>query len=165
MERSPASPRKGTRHQKIAPLTTLLLILKWRSLARRTHTCHLLGARPAPSSLPASAGGASPLPGCFRSRRAAAAPRRGAGRGRRHARRPAPPGTQARSPRRKISFHPPPDAPLRGGFPSRRVPALPSRPGRLPPRPPHHAGMSGVPGAAPAPRPGLPSPRPGKAQG
>lgn len=51
MEWSPASPRRDTRHQKIAPLT-LLLILKWRSLAQRTHTCHLPGARPAPPSSP-----------------------------------------------------------------------------------------------------------------
>lgn len=101
MEWSPASPRRDTRHQKIAPLT-LLLILKWRSLAQRTHTCHLPGARPAPPLLlllllpPAPARRTRWRLPASAPPRAAAAPRRGAGRGRRHARRPAPPDTRAR---------------------------------------------------------------------
>lgn len=167
MESSPASPRNGTRHQNTAPLTPCYSSPNGGVSpgALTPVTCWAPGQAPAP-------GEPSPRPGCFRCSPGRRSPRRGAGRGRgrRHAPAgpdPSPRGRSFSGWRRKISFHFSLDAPLRGRLPSRPCPPFPTPPGRLTPTPtpPHHTGMSAVPGAAPSRRTGLPCPRPGRAQG
>lgn len=140
----PSQPPQRHGAPKTHTSDTRVFIPKWRSLAQRSHTCHLPGAGPAPPSLsppPPSGSQASPL--------AAPAPPRAAA-----APRSLPASGSFSDSRRKISFHLSLNAPLRGGFPSLLSHPAPARQ--------HEWGA----GAAPSPRTGLPClPHPGTARG